>query len=99
MVSVPKDEKLSLSNGWLEKFKKRNRLKEYKWHGEAASATSEAVKQERKWIMELITKYGYELKDIFNMNETKLFYGYVTFLTICTKALVIDGHCCTVGWL
>ena len=53
---------------------------EYKHHGEAASSTPEAVEQERKWIRELITKYGYELKDIFNMDETGLFYGYIHFL-------------------
>jgi len=80
LVGVPDDERLSLSNGWLEKFKKRNRLKEFKWHGEASSATSEAVKKERKWIKELIAKYGFQLKDIFNMDETGLFYGYVPFL-------------------
>ena len=77
LVGVPDDERLSLSNGWLEKFKKRNGLKEFKRHGEASSATSEAVEKERKRIKELIAKYGFQLKDIFNMDETGLFYGYV----------------------
>jgi cupin superfamily acireductone dioxygenase involved in methionine salvage len=48
-----------------------------KRHGEAASANADTVEQERKRIQELIKKYGYRLRDIFNMDETGLFYGYV----------------------
>jgi hypothetical protein len=77
LVGVPEDERLNLSNGWLGRFKGRNGLKEMKRHGEAASANASTVEQERKRIQELIKKYGYELRDIFNMDETGLFYGYV----------------------
>ncbi|EIW56512.1 DDE-domain-containing protein [Trametes versicolor FP-101664 SS1] len=37
-AKVPLDQQLRLSNGWLEQFKKRHGLREFKRHGEAASA-------------------------------------------------------------
>ena len=76
LVGIPDDERLSLSDGWLTRFKERNGLKEMKRHGEAASTSAETVERERKRIQELIEKYGYELRNIFNMDETGLFYGY-----------------------
>jgi cupin superfamily acireductone dioxygenase involved in methionine salvage len=51
-------------------------LKEIRRHGKAGSSNAETVEKERRWIQELIKKYGYELRDIFNMDETGLFYGY-----------------------
>jgi len=75
LVGVPEDERLSLSEGWLSRFKARNNLKEIKRHGEAASVTSETVEVERLRIQELIKKYGYKPGDIFNMDESSLFYA------------------------
>jgi len=74
-VGVPEDERLNLSNGWLDRYKKRMGLKEYKRHGEAASAASETIDKERRRLQELIKKLGYELRDIFNTDETGLFYA------------------------
>ena len=56
-------------------------MKESKRHGEAASANAETVEKERERIQDLIAKYGYELRDIFNMDETGLFYAYVLNLS------------------
>ena len=78
LVGIPKEDRLTLSNGWLDHFKTRNGLKNMKRHGEAASISLAAVDAERKHIQQLIDKYGYELRDIFNMDETGLFYGYVS---------------------
>ena len=80
LVCIPEDERLNLSEGWLGRFKARHGLKEFKQHGVAASASSATVERERHRIQELIIKYGYELRDIFNMDETGLFYGYVMLL-------------------
>jgi hypothetical protein len=77
IVGVLDDERLCLSNGWFDCFKTRNGLKDIKRHGEAASVSVDTVEHERKRIQELIKKYGYELRDIFNMDETGLFYVYV----------------------
>jgi len=74
LVGVPGDERLNLSEGWLTAFKKRCGLKEFKRHGEAGSSDPADVEKERARIRELIWKYRYHLKDIFNMDETGLFY-------------------------
>ena len=74
---MPENERLHLSNGWLDRYKTQNGLKEFKRHGEAASAALETIDKERQRLQELIKKYGYRLCDIFNMDETSLFYAYV----------------------
>ena len=76
LARVPEDERLSLSEGWLACVKNRNGLKQLKRHGEGGSVDLERVEGERRRIQGLIKEYGYELKDIFNMDETGLFYGY-----------------------
>jgi Tc5 transposase DNA-binding domain len=77
LAGVPKDERLNLSDGWLTRFKARNGLKQMKQHGEAGSANPETVNKEKERIRMLIGDSGYDLKDVFNMDETGLFYGYV----------------------
>jgi hypothetical protein len=75
LAGVPEDDRLKLSNGWLARFKDRNGLREWKRHGEAASANDETVEQEQKRIQNLIKEGQYQLRDIYNMDETGLFYG------------------------
>jgi hypothetical protein len=52
-------------------------IKEYKSHGEAGSADPKVVEMERRHIQELIKEGGHNLRDIFNMDETGLFYACV----------------------
>ncbi len=73
MAGIPEDERLSLSKGWLTSFKSQTGLKSFKRHGEAASAKMEDVEAERERIWLICAEY--ELKDIYNMDETGLFYG------------------------
>ncbi|KAI6017368.1 hypothetical protein BKA83DRAFT_4465217 [Pisolithus microcarpus] len=61
LIGVPDDEHLNLSEGWLSWFK-------------AASAASEIVEEEWLHIQELIKKHGYQPRDIFNADESSLFY-------------------------
>ena len=75
LVGIPEDERLTLSNGWLAQFKARNGLKEFKWHGEAASVSPEAARSERERIQGLIKTFGVELRDLFNADETGFFYA------------------------
>jgi hypothetical protein len=75
LAGIPDDERLNLSDGWLTRYKERIGLKEYKRHGEAASADPKTIEAERKRVQQLIEKYGYTLRDIFNMDETGLFYA------------------------
>jgi hypothetical protein len=81
LVCIPEDERLNLSDGWLGRFKAQHGLKEFRRHGEAASADSATVEQERRRIQELITQYGYELQNIFNMDETGMFYGHIFYIS------------------
>lgn len=74
LVGVPEDEQLKLSNGWLSQYKVRVGLKEIKHHGEAASVASETVDSERLCLQELIKRLGYKPCDIFNADESGLFY-------------------------
>ncbi|KAJ8507985.1 hypothetical protein ONZ45_g9701 [Pleurotus djamor] len=75
LFGIPEDQRINLSEGWLSSFKKRCGLREFKRHSEAASANINDVKDERAWIREFIDRTKFELKDIFNMDETGLFYG------------------------
>ncbi|CAG8670532.1 2937_t:CDS:1 [Ambispora gerdemannii] len=68
------DDNIKFSNGWLSKFKKRHNLAQIKKHGEDASAdhaiATAAIPQLREVLKE------YDLRDIYNMDETGLFYRY-----------------------
>ncbi|POW15152.1 hypothetical protein PSTT_02382 [Puccinia striiformis] len=70
---IPSEEWLKLSSGWLESFKTRHQLRTFRKHGEAASVDITVVESEVVRMQE-ITK-DYNLKDIFNMDETGLFYS------------------------
>lgn len=60
------------SNGWLDGFKKRYKIRQYVHHGEAGSAqTSDPQKiAQMEAVRQLCTEY--ELCDVFNMDETGL---------------------------
>ncbi|KAJ6605570.1 hypothetical protein DFH09DRAFT_1067823 [Mycena vulgaris] len=75
LVGIPEDERLALSEGWLGALTKVCGLKELKRHGEADSADLVDIEADRKRIQELILTEGYALKDIFNMDETGLFWA------------------------
>jgi hypothetical protein len=70
LAGVPDDKRLTLSEGWLSCFKNRTNLKQWKRHGKAGAAEPAVVEQERQRVQEIIKKrYGYQLKDIFNMDK------------------------------
>lgn len=54
MAGIPADDRLKLSNGWLDRLKKRLGLKEWKRHGEAASANAKTIENKRMRIWNLI---------------------------------------------
>ncbi|KIK76973.1 hypothetical protein PAXRUDRAFT_168237 [Paxillus rubicundulus Ve08.2h10] len=75
LTGVPDDKRINLSDGWLSCFKVRNNLKNMKRHGEAASAPPDTVEKERLCLQELIKKEGYKPHNIFNADESSLFYA------------------------
>ena len=75
------------SNGWLHRFKKRYDLKEYTIIGEAGGISPELVKAARerskKVILAFAEKYGWH--NIWNLDETALFYKLLPNSTLATE--------------
>ncbi|CAG8822568.1 5904_t:CDS:2, partial [Gigaspora rosea] len=66
------EESFTFSNGWISRFKRRNGLRQVTIHGEAGSAPLETLPAERVKLQELLSYYDPE--DIYNADETGLFY-------------------------
>ena len=90
---IPKEDHLTLSSGWLTQLKQQMRIKEFKSHGEAGSADPSDVEAEHQCMQELIKSGGYSLWDIFNMDETGLFYACVAFLCLNVHTLTNIAEC------
>jgi hypothetical protein len=74
------------SNGWLDGFKKRFKIREFVQHGEGGSAdidNPDAIQQMAD-LRTICSKY--KDKDIFNMDETGLFWKLTPERTLATKA-------------
>src|SRR6266498_3560234 len=68
---------LKFSSGWLKGFKKHNGIHQEKFQGKAASTDQSII---AKALPLLYSKCAeYLLEQIYNMNETGLFYQYVFF--------------------
>lgn len=67
-----KEDKFKGSNGWVDNFKKRHNLKQYNIHGEAASAPLQNLEEMREDLCQVLRNY--DPKDIFNCDETGLFW-------------------------
>ena len=63
---------LQFSNGWLQEFKKHNRIHQHKLQGEVISANQAAIFEALSILHEKCANYSPE--QIYNMNETELFY-------------------------
>jgi hypothetical protein len=67
----PSHRAFEFSNGWLESFKNRHDIKSYRRVGESGSAM---VVIEESLPQICLTLDQYERRDIYNMDETGLFY-------------------------
>jgi hypothetical protein len=79
LMGIKAEEWIELSNGWLDGIKRATGLKEFKRHGEALSADPVSVEEEQTRVQGIITESGLCSKDVFNMDETGLFWVYVCF--------------------
>ena len=78
------------SNGWLEAFKKRHKLGQSVLCGESASVDESLVSD---WNSVLISHIeGYDMCDVYNMDETGLFYR-----SLPDKSLTVKGEQCNGG--
>lgn len=80
----------SASNGWLYRFQKRYNIKCSVLSGEGADVSSEVVEDWEKRLSHMCE--GYALKDIFNADETGLFYR-----ALPSRSLVAKGDMCKGG--
>ena len=82
------ENQVKCGNGWIYKFKIRNGLKKVNFSGEANSAPLETLSQERIKLQALLNKYDKE--NIYNADETGLFFRMEPNQTLSTSA--IAGH-------
>ena len=78
------------SNGWLQSFLKRHNIKSSILSGEAADVSEDVLEDWTKRLPTILE--GYERKDIFNADETGLF-----FRTLPNKSYVVKGDKCSSG--
>jgi hypothetical protein len=72
------------SNGWLDKFKDRHGIKFKSIQGEAAAVNMESVEEWRREILQnLLVQYS--PKDVFNVDETGLFWRLLPDKTMTFK--------------
>jgi len=88
-----KDFDFNASRGWFEKFKKRSGIHSVLRHGEAASSNKEGAEKFKKEFSDFIKAEGLVPQQVFNGDETGLFWKKLpnrTFITKDEKAL--PGH-------
>ena len=73
------------SNGWLEKFKRRFSLHSMKIQGEIASADHEAARTYPEKFKKIIEEQGYTAHQIFNADETGLWWKKMPSRTFISK--------------
>ena len=74
----------SASDGWLSEFKTRYSFKSYRLLGEAASAPVQDLDETRSKLRETLAKF--QLEDIFNADETGLFFRLLSNQTLATSS-------------
>lgn len=81
-----RNKKFIASNGWLSKFLKRNAFHNLKIRGDTASADQEAAKKFPETLAEIIEEGGYSPDQVFNADETGLFWKRMPSRTYIAKS-------------
>lgn len=82
-------ENFDCSSGWLWRFKKRHGIVSLKMCGEAAKVSDTTTSE---WLSTFnIIKMAYSPKDVFNMDETGLFYNLLPNKTLDYKGKKCHG--------
>jgi hypothetical protein len=84
-MGVPASERPAFSDGWLQKFLQRRGFKNVKMSGESRSADLEAIRSELPALQKIIAQF--DPSDVFNMDETGLFYCMAPDRTIASRQL------------
>ncbi|XP_043693961.1 ARS-binding protein 1-like isoform X2 [Telopea speciosissima] len=85
-IKVTQDAKaFEFSNGWLQSFKKRHGIKLFRKHKERGSVDMVQLETELPRIREVLDQYKWD--DIYNMDQTGLFYRMQADSFLATKQL------------
>ncbi len=68
----PRHEPFEFSSGWLEAFNSRHGIRSYRRFGESGSVDMATLANTLLAIRDVLDQYAW--KDIYNMDETGLFY-------------------------
>ncbi|KAF7235282.1 Tigger transposable element-derived protein 1 [Varanus komodoensis] len=79
------DEEFAASRGWFNRFKVRANLHNFKVQGEAVSADVSAATEYPKMLKKIIEEGGYVPEQIFNVDETGLFWKKMPERTYIAK--------------
>ncbi len=79
------------SDGFLRKFCKRHHILFKTESGEADSANPEAVEKSRRDAKEAIRSGNYALRDVFNLDETGLFWKMTPSKTLAFAVQIVKG--------
>jgi AcrR family transcriptional regulator len=82
-------ENFTASNGWIARFKDRHGLVYKKLVGESAAVDSESTEAWLERLPSLLE--GYEQRDIYNADETGLFYNVLPDRTLALKGESCHG--------
>ncbi|GIY50854.1 tigger transposable element-derived protein 1 [Caerostris darwini] len=92
-IDEASEESFKASRGWFENFKKRSSIHSVVRHGEAASSDMKAAEDYIKTFSDLIKAQGYISQQVFNCDETGLFWKKMPNRTYITaEEKMIPGH-------
>jgi hypothetical protein len=75
------------SHGWLQKFKDRYGIKRRYMHGESGSASEESIRLAREAVPAIIEELELGPDDVYNADETGLFFRAHPNKTLATEAV------------
>lgn len=78
------------SNGWLDRFKKRHGITCRAVCGESAAVSDESVEHWKEEVLPSLLE-GFESRDIYNVDETGLFYQLMPSKTYSVKGEACHG--------
>ena len=84
-LGIPESDRPAFSDGWVQKFLQRRKFKFFKLSGESRSADVEAIHSELPVYQQIVAQYDPD--DVFNMDETGLFYCMAPDRTIAARQI------------
>jgi hypothetical protein len=81
----PDAPKFEFSSGWLAKFKQRHQMRLHRRFGKSGATDTEIIEESLPRICTILDKYA--LADIYNMDETGLFYRMQADNSLATRRL------------